>query len=512
MKDSKIKNLVIVGGGTAGWMSAAALSRIIGTQNCKVTLIESRQIGTVGVGEATIPPIVEFNNLLGINSDEMIRETNGTFKLGIEFINWGKIGDTYMHPFGSFGRTILNVSFWHYWKKAFDLGISPGLQAYSLNWLAAKENRFFRGAKIPNSPLTKIPHAYHFDANLYANFLREFSENLGVNRIEGDVKDVIQNSESGFIEELRLSDGSVVNGDFFIDCTGFKGLLIEQCLNTGYEDWSHVLPCDRALAVPSEAITPKHPYTKSIAHAIGWQWRIPLQHRTGNGLVYCSEFSDNQMAADLLLDNLPSAALSEPKNLRFKTGKRKKIWNKNCLSIGLASGFMEPLESTSIHLIQSTIMRFFSLFPHKADFEVEMNYFNNSIDEEFKSIRDFLVLHYKLTTRDDSELWNYCRNMEIPDSLKEKLELYKSGSWIERNNKELFGVDSWLAVLNGQSAQANSYNPLVDTLPESELEKIMQDTREVLSQCASSMPDHEDFILKNCASKNSQLAKNQIAP
>ena len=243
MKDSKIKNLVIVGGGTAGWMSAAALSRIIGTQNCKVTLIESRQIGTVGVGEATIPPIVEFNNLLGINSDEMIRETNGTFKLGIEFINWGKIGDAYMHPFGSFGRTILNVSFWHYWKKAFDLGISPGLQAYSLNWLAAKENRFFRGAKIPNSPLTKIPHAYHFDANLYANFLREFSENLGVNRIEGDVKDVIQNSVSGFIEELRLSDGSVVNGDFFIDCTGFKGLLIEQCLNTGYEDWSHVLPC-----------------------------------------------------------------------------------------------------------------------------------------------------------------------------------------------------------------------------------------------------------------------------
>ena len=501
MNNTNIKSFVIVGGGTAGWMSAAALARIVGTQKCKITLIESEQIGTVGVGEATIPPIVEFNNLLGIAADEMLRETNGTFKLGIEFINWGRKGESYMHPFGSFGRTILNVSFWHYWKKAFDLGISPGLEAYSLNWLAAKENRFFRGAQIPNSPLTKIPHAYHFDANLYAKFLRNFSENLGVNRVEGEVKDVAQHSESGFITELKLSDESVIKGDFFLDCTGFKGLLIEQCLNTGYEDWSHLLPCDRALAVPSEAITPKHPYTKSIAHSIGWQWRIPLQHRTGNGIVYCSEFSDDQTAADILIDNLPSSSLSEPKNLRFKTGKRNKIWNKNCLSVGLASGFMEPLESTSIHLIQSTIMRFFSLFPHKKDFEVEMDYFNNSTDEEFKSIRDFLVLHYKLTTRDDSELWNYCRNMKIPDSLREKLELYTSGSWLERNGKELFGVDSWLAVLNGQNAKANGYNPLVDTLSESKLKKIMQETREVLAQCSSSLPDHEQFILDNCASK-----------
>ena len=510
MKNPNIKSFVIVGGGTAGWMSAAALSRIVGTQECAITLIESERIGTVGVGEATIPPIVEFNNLLGINSDEMLRETNGTFKLGIEFINWGKKGDSYMHPFGSFGRTILNVSFWHYWKKAFDLGISPGLENYSLNWLAAKENRFFRGAQIPNSPLTKIPHAYHFDANLYAKFLRNFSVNLGVNRIEGEVRDVMQNSESGFITGLRLSDESIIQGDFFLDCTGFKGLLIEQCLNTGYEDWSHLLPCDRALAVPSEAINPKHPYTKSIAHSIGWQWRIPLQHRTGNGIVYCSKFSNDQAAADILIDNLPSPALSEPKNLRFKTGKRKKIWSKNCLSIGLASGFMEPLESTSIHLIQSTIMRFFSLFPHKENFETEMSYFNKSIDEEFKSIRDFLILHYKLTTRDDSELWNYCRNMEIPDSLTEKLELYRSGSWLERNNKELFGVDSWLSVLNGQNAKANSYNPLVDTLPESELKKIMQDTKEVLAQCSSSIPDHEQFILDNCASRDHQLNPKNI--
>ena len=499
MDNNNIRHIVIVGGGTSGWMSAAALSRIIGTQDCKITLVESEQVGTVGVGEATIPPIVEFNNLLGINADEMLSATQGTFKLGIEFINWGRIGDAYMHPFGSFGRTIMNVSFWHYWKKAYDLGLSPPLDAYSLNWLAAKQNRFLRSGNVPNSPLSKVPHAYHFDAGLYARFLRNFSTDLGVDRIEGLVEQVIQDPGSGFITGIKLQDGKLIDGDFFLDCTGFRGLLIEQCLQTGYEDWAHYLPCNSAQAVPSKAINLKRPYTKSIAHPIGWQWQIPLQHRTGNGIVYSTEFATDEQAQQTLLENLPSTALAEPRQLRFVTGKRKKSWNKNCLAVGLSSGFMEPLESTSIHLIQSTITRFLSLFPRRTNFDAEMDRFNKSADREFRTVRDFLILHYKATERDDSGLWNYCRNMAVPDSLQEKLELYQSGSWIERDNQELFGVDSWLSVFNGQHIQAKSYSPLVDHLPKDKLESILRETREVIAQCTTAMPSHEDFIRKNCA-------------
>ena len=499
MDNNNIRHIVIVGGGTSGWMSAAALSRIIGTQDCKITLVESEQVGTVGVGEATIPPIVEFNNLLGINADEMLSATQGTFKLGIEFINWGRIGDAYMHPFGSFGRTIMNVSFWHYWKKAYDLGLSPPLDAYSLNWLAAKQNRFLRSGNVPNSPLSKVPHAYHFDASLYAHFLRNFSTDLGVDRIEGLVEQVIQDPGSGFITGIKLQDGKLIDGDFFLDCTGFRGLLIEQCLQTGYEDWAHYLPCNSAQAVPSKAINLKRPYTKSIAHPIGWQWQIPLQHRTGNGIVYSTEFATDEQAQQTLLENLPSTALAEPRQLRFVTGKRKKSWNKNCLAVGLSSGFMEPLESTSIHLIQSTITRFLSLFPRRTNFDAEMDRFNKSADREFRTVRDFLILHYKATERDDSGLWNYCRNMAVPDSLQEKLELYQSGSWIERDNQELFGVDSWLSVFNGQHIQAKSYSPLVDHLPKDKLESILRETREVIAQCTTAMPSHEDFIRKNCA-------------
>ena len=497
--NNTIRRIVIVGGGTAGWMAAAALAKVVDSPDCRITLVESEQIGIVGVGEATIPPIVEFNNLLGIDADEMLRATQGTFKLGIEFINWGRIGDAYMHPFGVFGRTIRNVNFWHFWKKAYDLGLSPGLDAYSLNWLAGKQNRFLRSGNVPNSPLAKVPHAYHFDASLYAGFLREYSEKRGVSRVEGIVDQVSQDPDSGFISGVTLKDGTTVEGDFFIDCTGFRGLLIEQCLETGYDDWTHYLPCNSALAVPSEEISPKHPYTKSIAHPVGWQWRIPLQHRTGNGMVYSNEFASDEQASETLLANLPSAAMAEPRQLRFVTGKRKKIWHKNCLSVGLSSGFMEPLESTSIHLIQATIMRFFALFPRRVGFEPEMDRFNRLMDNEFRSIRDFLILHYKATERDDSDLWNYCRNMEIPDSLQEKLDLYQAGSWLNRDNQELFGVDSWLSVLNGQHVQATSYSPLVDTIPNDKLDTLLRETREVIGKCASAMPSHEDFIHRYCA-------------
>ena len=506
MDKNNIRHIVIVGGGTAGWMSAAALARVVGTRNCRITLVESEQIGIVGVGEATIPPIVEFNKLLGIDADEMLRATQGTFKLGIEFTNWGSKGHTYMHPFGVFGRTIQGVNFWHYWKKAHDLGLSPGLQPYSLNWVAAKQNRFVRPANVPNSPLANFPHAYHFDASLYAAFLRRFSEKLGVDRVEGMVEHVDQDAETGFITGIRLKDGPVVEGDFFFDCTGFRGLLIEQCLQAGYEEWTQYLPCNSAQAVPTEAITPKHPYTKSTAHAFGWQWGIPLQHRTGNGHVYSNEFGSDEEARDILLSNLPSPALAEPRLLRFVTGKRRKTWDKNCLALGLASGFMEPLESTSIHLIQSTLMRFFSLFPKRRGFEAEMKSFNDAMDTEQRAIRDFIILHYKATERDDTEFWRYCRDMAIPDSLAEKLELYRSGSWLARNRQELFGEDSWLAVLEGQHVKARGYSPLVDSLPTEQLQSVLRDTREVIAQCAGAMPGHEEFIRQHCAAADPEAA------
>lgn len=506
MDNNNIKHIVIVGGGTAGWMSAAALARIIGTTQCRITLIESDQIGIVGVGEATIPPFVEFNKLLGIDADELLRATQGTFKLGIEFTNWGSLGHNYMHPFGMFGRTVRNVNFWHYWKKAYDLGLSPGLEAYSLNWAAAKQNRFLRSGNLPNSPLSRIPHAYHFDAGMYATYLRQFSEKLGVRRVEGMVEHVAQHAETGFITGITLKGGQIVEGDFFFDCTGFRGLLIERCLQTGYEDWTQFLPCNSALAVPSEEITPKHPYTKSIAHDIGWQWRIPLQHRTGNGIVYSNEFGSDEQARAILLGNLSSPALAEPRQLRFVTGKRNKIWNKNCLAVGLSSGFMEPLESTSIHLIQSTIMRFFSLFPRRSGFEAEMEGFNQAMDTEMCAIRDFIILHYKATERDDAELWRYCRNMAIPDSLAEKLELYQSGSCLARNRQELFAEDSWLAVLEGQHVKARGYSPLVDTLPNEQLKVMLNETREVIAQCVGAMPMHEDFIRQHCAAADTAAA------
>jgi len=498
MQHESINHFVIVGGGTAGWMSAAALARVVGTKTCHVTLVESAEIGTVGVGEATIPPILEFNRLLGIDADDMLKATCGTFKLGIEFTNWGKIGDVYMHPFGVFGRPINNVNLWHYWKKASDLGLSPGLEAYSMNAMAAWQNKFCRSANLHGSPIGKVPHAYHFDAGLYAEYLREYSTKLGVKRIEGTVKHVQQDSQSGFIKGIELQDGHVIEGDFFIDCTGFRGLLIEECLQTGYEEWAHYLPCNSAFAAPSQVSRPLHPYTKAIAHPFGWQWRIPLQHRTGNGLVYCNDFVSDEEAARTLMDNLTTPALAEPRKLRFVTGKRKKTWNKNCLAVGLSSGFMEPLESTSIHLIQSAIFKFFSLFPRRDGFHAEMDYFNNSMDKEMRGIRDFLILHYKATQRDDSEFWEYCRNMMIPDSLQEKLELYQAGSWLVRDRQELFAEPSWLAVLNGQHVKADGYSPLVDIMPSTKVEDILRDTRKGIQECVSTMLDHEAYINRHC--------------
>lgn len=494
---NNITSIAIVGGGTAGWMTAAALAKVIGA-SCKITLVESEQIGTVGVGEATIPPIGAYNAMLGMNINEILRVTQGTFKLGIEFLNWGKVGDRYLHPFGVYGRSFNNIAFHHYWQKAYNLGLSPGLEAYSMNAVAARHNKFMRPVQVKSSPLSTIGHAFHFDASLYAKYLGKFSMDLGVERVEGLVQGVEQDPDTGFITKLRISDDRTIEADFFVDCTGFRGLLIEETLKTGYDDWTHYLPCNSALAVPTKASRPILPYTKAIAHAFGWQWRIPLQHRTGNGIVYSDKFIDDATSADTLLSNLDADPLAEPRQLRFTTGKRRKLWNKNVLSVGLSSGFMEPLESTSIHLIQTTVAKFLGLFPKKTDFEAESNRFNKLMDSDFFAIRDFLILHYKATSRTDSEFWNYCRTMPIPDSLQDKIDLYQSSAGLYRDNNELFSEPSWLSVLHGQGIKAKGYNPIVDMMSDEQLEAELLNIRQVISECAKVMPSHEDYLRENC--------------
>ncbi len=495
-----ISSIAIVGGGTAGWMAAAALAKVIGTAHCKITLVESEDIGTVGVGEATIPPIASFNDLLGIDANDMLRATEGTCKLGVEFLNWGQIGDRYMHPFGNFGPSINNIAFYHYWKRAYELGLSPGLGAYSINTLAAGANKFAPVVKRADSPPARVVHAYHFDAALYARYLARFSMALGLERVEGVVERVIQNKDTGFIESLCISGGRNIAADFFIDCTGFRGLLIEQTLKTGFDDWGHYLPCNSALAVPTAATTPLLPYTKLTAHGFGWQWRIPLQHRTGNGLVYSNTFIDDADAADLLLANLDADTLAEPRQLRFSTGRRKQTWNKNCIAVGLSSGFLEPLESTSIHQIQSTISRFLGLFPRKNSFQAEMERFNKLSEQESIGIRDFLILHYKATARTDTEFWNHCRTMAIPDSLQAKLDLYQSSSGLYRDDNELFSETSWLAVLHGQGASSHDYHPIADAMPVDELEKRLHDMRERVQEAVQAMPSHDAYIESACKS------------
>src|SRR6187551_222020 len=394
MSDNRIEKIVIVGGGTSGWMTAAALAKVLKNDYCQVRLIESEEIGTVGVGEATIPQIQLFNKLLDLDEDEFVRKTQGTFKLGIQFVNWTHIGHKYIHAFGDVGKDMEAIQFYHYWLKMSQLGKAEELGHYTISGVASDNGKFMRPFDAGNSPLSNIAYAFHFDAGLYARFLREYSEARGVVRTEGKVVNTILRADDGFIEAVHLESGERVEADFFIDCSGFRGLLIEQALKTGYEDWSHWLPCDRAWAVPCESVGDPIPYTRSTAHAAGWQWRIPLQHRTGNGHVFSSKFMSEDEARSILLGNLDGKPLAEPRLLKFVTGKRKKFWNKNCLAVGLASGFMEPLESTSIHLVQSTIARLMSFFPNKNFDKEDIDEFNRQADFEVEKIRDFLILHY----------------------------------------------------------------------------------------------------------------------
>ena len=499
MKPGPIKDIVIVGGGTAGWMTAAALSKVL-SPAWTITLIESEEIGTVGVGEATIPLINIYNRALELDEDDFMRRTHATFKLGIEFVNWGRQGDSYIHGFGPLGPDIGVTKFYQFWLKAAAQGRAAPIESYSINTAACRANKFLRArSDMGNSPMGEIAHAYHFDASLYALYLRGMAEKRGVRRIEGKIRGATTRFDNGHVEAVVLQSGQTVAGDLFIDCSGFRGLLIEDALHTGYEDWSHWLPCNRAWAVPCDSVEPLTPYTRATARQAGWQWRIPLQHRIGNGHVYCNSFISDDEAASVLMANLPGKARAEPRQLRFVTGKRKKMWNKNVVAIGLASGFMEPLESTSIHLIQANIARLAQLFPDQGFNPADIDEFNRQADFEMERIRDFLILHYKATERDDSEFWNHCRTMAIPATLQAKIDLFSSNARIFREATEMFSEISWFEVFIGQHIRPRSYHPLVDAVDEAQVAKVLANVESTIRRCVEVMPTHAEFIADNCA-------------
>jgi tryptophan halogenase len=501
VSDARLRKVVIVGGGTAGWMAAAGLAHALKGSQCAIELIESDDIGTVGVGEATVPHLRAFNDTLRIDEVEFVRAVRGTFKLGIQFVDWGQIGDRYIHGFGTIGHDYRGLSFHHYWLKLHLAGKASDLGDYSLNTAAAPLGKFMSGASdVPaGSPLSRIAYAYHFDAGLYAQYLRRYAEARGVKRIEGEVVDVALRGEDGFIESVTLKSGARLTGELFIDASGFRGLLIEQALKTGYDDWSHWLPADRAVAVPSEKSGAATPYTRSTARAAGWQWRIPLQHRTGNGYVYSSAYLGDDEAAATLLGNLDGRALAEPRVLRFKTGRRKKMWNRNCVALGLASGFLEPLESTSIYLIQSGIARLIEMLPDRHMSAALQDHYNAEADFEMERIRDFLILHYCATQRRDSEFWKYCGTMSIPAELADKIRLFRDSGRFYRDSTEMFALTSWVQVMIGQGIVPTSYHPMVNLVPDDELTKLGESVRGVITTCVAAMPEHEQFIARHCA-------------
>lgn len=498
MNGKRIRNVVIVGGGTAGWMTAAALAQAFKGSLDSIRLIESDEIGTVGVGEATIPPIRRFNARLGIDEDEFIRSTQGSFKLGIEFVDWWRPGHSYLHPFGRYGADLDNVSFVQYWmRQRLAGGVAP-LDDFCLSTAAARLGRFARPGGQTDPAFSTMGYAFHFDAGLYARFLRRYAEKRGVHRIEGRIVDVRLRGEDGFIRSVVLQDGLEVAGELFVDCSGFRGLLIEDALHTGYDDWSRWLPCNRALAVPSASVGDPPPFTRASARPAGWQWRIPLQHRVGNGYVYCSEFVGDDEAAATLLANLEGAALAEPRPLRFTTGMRRKAWNRNCVALGLASGFLEPLESTSIHLVQSGISKLLAMFPDAGFDPLLIDEYNRQTRLQFEWIRDFLIAHYSLTERDDSAFWKYCRAMPVPDTLRHKLELFRNRLLVFREDDELFLEPSWVAVLMGQGVMPASYDPLADAIDGEVLRQALQTMSESVRRAANALPTHQQFIQRHC--------------
>ncbi len=494
----RVRKVLIVGGGTAGWMAAAALGRLAGP-TFDIELIESDDIGIVGVGEATIPAILDFNRAINLDETEFIRATQATFKLGIEFIDWRRLGHSYIHPFGHYGVEMAGIHFYSFLQRHWLEGGRRHQDEFCTSILAARAGRFAK--PVPKDMTRLRPHAYafHFDASLYAAYLRKLAEAAGVRRLEGKVVDVTLREPDGFIESVTLADGRVKEADFFIDCSGFRGLLIEQALHSGYEDWSEWLPCNRAMAVPCARLPVTTPYTRSTAREAGWQWRIPLQHRTGNGYVFCSEFLGEDEAASLLSSRLDGEALAQPRPLRFVTGRRKEPWKKNCVALGLASGFLEPLESTSIHLIQTGIGKLLFLFPGDNFDQAMIDKYNALVRAELEDIRDFLVLHYTATERDDTPFWRHCQAIKKPDSLVRKWQMYENNGHILTLPGELFQDASWFAVFEGQGVSARHYHPFADSVSDEELERRFALIAEETRRLVDSFPPHDDFIRQYCA-------------
>jgi len=493
MEDGSLRRIVIVGGGTAGWMTAAALSRFC-VPRFEVVLVESDEIGTIGVGEATIPSIMQFNEALGINEAEFLSATGATYKLGIAFEGWGKPDEGYVHAFGLVGAALGVVPFHHYWLRGRKLGIAKPLGHYVLHTLAIAANRFAHITPPAGSPLPPLPYAFHFDASLYAKFLRGFAEGRGIVRQEGRIVAVERNQQNGDIGAVVLANGSRVEGDLFIDCSGFRGLLIEQELEAGFEDWTHWLQCDRAVAVPCARVDPLVPLTRSIARKAGWQWRIPLQHRIGNGHVFNSDHISEDEATAILLANLDGEAMAQPRTIRFKTGRRSKCWVRNVVAIGLSSGFIEPLESTSIHLIQTAITRLIDLLPDGEISEATRDDYNARSAFETERIRDFIILHYHANQRDGEPFWDGLRAMDVPEPLKHKIDQFRSTGRVVPSFDELFDTRAWIHVMIGQNIIPQSYHPVADILPEPRLKEFLDGLERSHLQQVQRMSDHAEFV------------------
>lgn len=490
----RLRRIVVAGGGTAGWMAAAAIARTMG-RTVQVTLVESDVIGTVGVGESTIPPLVNYNRLLGIGEADFMRATQATFKLGILFDDWKDVGTRYFHSFGLTGKDHWSAGFQHFWLHGRTRGHNHPYDDYCLELVAALQGRF---AHLPDD---RMNYAYQLDSTLYAKFLRAMAEGDGTRRIEGRIARVELDGESGDIAALALDDGTRVEGDLFLDCTGFRALLIEGALHAGFDDWTHWLPCDSAIAVQTANVGPAMPYTRAMAHDAGWQWRIPLQHRTGNGIVWCSRYLTREAALDRLLGNVEGAVLTEPNHLRFTTGARRRQWHRNCVAIGLASGFMEPLESTSIHLIQRAVLRLIRMMPLSQISERDIAEFNDQQMTDMLQIRDFLILHYKATERGDSPFWRQCRDMPVPDTLTHRIALFRETGRIFRKNDELFAENSWVQVMMGQGIMPRAHHPVAEKLRDDELARLLGSIRDSVARTVASLPEHRDYVARYCGAR-----------
>jgi tryptophan halogenase len=492
-----IKKIVIVGGGTAGWIAAATIGNIYKNTNLEIELVESEEIGIVGVGEATIPPLISILDSLGIDLIEFIKATQGSFKLGIQFEDWHTKGESYFHPFGSVGRPIDGYDFFQCWLKCKAEGDNTPLMAHSPEAVLSEQGKFFLPFKAKNTPLARAFYALHLDSGLAGKYLRTFAENIGVKRTEGLVEQVNQTDE-GDIASVTLKSGQTIEGDFFIDCSGFRGLLIEQTLKTGYDDWSEFLPCNKAVTVQTKNVGKTAPYTVSKAREAGWTWRIPLQHRTGNGYVFCDKYVTDEEATQTLLDSIEGEPLMTPRIIPFTTGIRKKSWNKNCLSLGLAQGFVEPLESTAIHLVSKTIAYFIRMFPTKQTNQTLIDEYNRRVRADYEEIRDFLVLHYCTTEREDTEFWRWCKSMNIPDTLQKKLDFFRVSGGLIPGTEELFQPTSWYAVFNGMGVEPKGYNPTLDTWEYGKLKEIMSQGQQGIVDIVKQQPSHDEFLREYC--------------